>query len=34
MKIKIHNMAVFLVVAASAVLLGTVGNARRLTSGL
>ena len=28
MKIKIHNMAVFFVVAASAVLLGTVGNAR------
>ena len=28
MKIKIDNMAVFFVVAASAVLLGTVGNAR------
>jgi len=28
MKIKIHNMAAFFVVAASAVLLGTVGSAR------
>jgi hypothetical protein len=28
MKMKIHNMAAFFVVAASAVLLGTVGNAR------
>ena len=28
MKIKIHNMTAFFVVAASAVLLGTVGNAR------
>jgi hypothetical protein len=28
MKIKIHNLAVFFAVAASAVLLGTVGSAR------
>ena len=28
MKIKIHNLAAFVVVAASAVLLGTVGSAR------